>query len=57
MRIGKLNVDLEKKSIIGISKGQLKYRGELLKSGFKLKCDSEYGDCWDYEMAFEKLRK
>ena len=57
MRIGKLNVDLEKKSIIGISKGQLKYRGELLKSGFKLKCDSEYGDCWDYEMTFEKLRK
>ena len=55
MRIVKHKKDLEKNSTIGISKGQLKYRGEILKSGFKLKCESEFGDCWDYEMTFEKL--
>ena len=55
MRIVKHKRGLEKNSINGISKGQLKYRGELSKSGFKIKCESEYGDCWDYEMTFEKL--
>jgi len=55
MRIEKDKKYLEKKSIHGISKGQLKYRGEIAKSGFKLKCESDYGDCWDYEMTFEKL--
>ena len=55
MSIGKHKRDLEKNSIKGISKGQLKYRGGISKSGFILKCESEYGDCWDYEMTFEKL--
>lgn len=55
MRIVKPKRDLEKNSIEGISEGQLKYRGEILKSGFKLKCESDYGDCWYYEMSFEKL--
>lgn len=55
MRIVKQKRDLEKKLVIGISKGQLKYRGEITKNGFKVKCESGYGDCWDYEMVFEKL--
>ena len=57
MRIAKHKRVLEKNSINGISKGQLKYGGEISKSGFKLRCESEYGDCWDYEMTFKKLTK
>jgi len=55
MKILKHKRDLEKKQIMGISRGQLKYRGEILKSGIKLKCESDYGDCWEYEMTFKKL--
>lgn len=55
MRVQKHKRDLEKNSITGISKGPLKYKGEILKSEFILKCESEYGDCWYYEMTFEKL--
>jgi hypothetical protein len=55
MRIVKHKRDLEKNLINEISKGQLKYIGEISKSGFKLKCKSEYGDCWYYEMTFDKL--
>ena len=55
MRMDKHDRELEKKAILGISRGQLKYRGELLKSVINLKCESDYGDCWDYEMTFEKL--
>ena len=54
-RIVKRRRDLEKDSTSGVSKGQLKYDGEILKSGFKLKCESEFGYCWENELNFEKL--
>jgi len=55
MRIIKHKRDLEKDSTSGISKGQLKYSGEISKSGFKLNCESEYGYCWENELNFEKV--
>lgn len=55
MKVVKQERNLEKKSIIAISRGLLKYNGELLKDSVKLKCQSDYGDCWDSEMTFEKL--
>ena len=55
MRIVKHKRDLEKDSTSGISKGQLKYSGEISKIGFKLNCKSEFGYCWDNELNFEKL--
>ncbi|MCA0133867.1 hypothetical protein [Winogradskyella alexanderae] len=54
-RIVKDKRDLEKDSTSGVSKGQLKYSGEISKSGFKLNCESEFGYCWENEMNFEKL--
>lgn len=42
--------DFKKDSIIGISNGQLKYRGEIFKDEFKLKCESEFGYCWDNQL-------
>lgn len=55
MRIVKHKRDLEKDSTTGISKGQLKYSGEISKNGFKLNCESEYGYCWENELNFEKI--
>ena len=55
MRIVKHKRNLQKDSTSGISRGQLKYRGEITKSGFKLKCTSEFGYCWEDELNFEKL--
>ncbi len=47
--------NLEKDPTSGISKGQLKYSGEILKNGFKLKCESEFGYCWGNELNFKIL--
>ena len=55
MRIVKHKRDLEKDSTSGISKGQLKYSGEISKIGIKLNCKSEFGYCWENELNFEKL--
>ena len=55
MRIVKHKRDLEKDSTIGISKGQLKYSGEISKNGFKLNCESEFEYCWENKLNFEKL--
>ena len=55
MRIIKHKRDLKKDSTSGISKGQLKYSGEISKSGFKLNCESEFGYCWENELNFEKV--
>ncbi len=44
----------EEKSV-GISKGKLKFSGKISKSGLKLDCQSEYGDCWENMLSFEKL--
>ena len=55
MRIVKHKRDLEKDSTSGISKGQLKYSGEISKSGFKLNCESDFGYCWENELNFKKL--
>ena len=46
-----------KDSIKEVSDSQLKYRGLISKKGLKLNCESEYGDCWENEMYFEKLIK
>ncbi len=54
-RIVKHKRDLKKDSTSGVSKGQLKYSGEILKSGFKLNCESKFGYCWENELTFEKL--
>jgi len=54
-RIIKHKRDLEKDSTSGISKGQLKYSGEISKNGLKLNCESEFGYCWENELNFEKL--
>ncbi|WP_157492042.1 hypothetical protein [Mangrovimonas sp. ST2L15] len=54
-RIVKHKRDLEKDSTSGVSKGQLKYSGELSKNGLKLNCESEFGYCWENELNFEKL--
>ncbi len=54
-RIVKNRRNLEKDSTSGVSKGQLKYNGEITKSGIKVNCESEFGDCWENEMNFEKL--
>ena len=54
-RIIKHKRDLEKDSTSGVSKGQLKYSGEITNSGFKLNCDSDLGYCWENELNFEKL--
>jgi len=54
-RIVKHRKDLEKDSTNGVSKGQLKYNGEISKSGFKLNCESEFGYCWENELNFEKI--
>jgi hypothetical protein len=54
MRIVKHKRDLKKDSISGISKGQLKYSGEISKKVFKLNCQSEFEYCWDNELSFEK---
>jgi len=56
-RIVKHRRDLEKDSISGISKGQLKYNGKITKSGIKVNCESEFGYCWENEMNFKKLTK
>jgi len=55
MRIIKNKKDLEIDSTSGVSKSRLKYKGDILKNGFKLTCKSEYGDCWWNEMSFYKL--
>ena len=55
MKIIKHKRDLEKDSTSGISKGQLKYSGEISKIGIKLNCKSEFGYCWENELNFEKL--
>ena len=47
--------DLEKDLTSGGSKGQLKYSGEISKSGVKLNCESEFRCCWENELSFEKL--
>ncbi len=44
----------EKDKSVGISKDRLKYSGKISENGFKLNCQSEYGDCWDDELIFEK---
>ena len=54
-RIVKNRKNLEKDSTYGVSKGQLKYNGEITKNGIKVKCESEFGYCWENEMNFEKL--
>ena len=54
-RIVKHKRELERDSTIGISKGHLKYSGVISKNGFKLKCESEFGYCWENELNFEKL--
>ena len=46
-----------KDSIKGASKSQLKYSGLISVKSLKLNCESEYGDCWENEMYFEKLIK
>lgn len=44
-----------KDSISGVSKGKLKYKGEITKSGIKVNCESDIGYCWKNELNFEKL--
>ena len=53
-RIIKRKSDLKKDSTIGISKGILRYSGEIPKTGFKLNCESEFGYCWGNQLNFEK---
>jgi len=54
-RILKNRKNLKKDSTSGVSKGQLQYNGEITKNGIKVKCESEFGYCWENEMNFEKL--
>ena len=54
-RIVKNRKKIEKDSTSGVSKGQLKYNGEITKNGIKVNCESEFGYCWENEMNFEKL--
>lgn len=56
-RIVKRRRNLEKDSIIQISKRQLKYNGKLTKNVIKVNCISEFDDCCKNEMSFEKLTK
>ena len=57
MRIVKHKRNLEKDSTSGISKGQLKYNGEISKNEFKLNCESEFKYCLEKKLNFKKLTK
>ncbi len=54
-RIIKHRRNLDKDSTSGISKSELKYSGKINSSGINLNCETEYGDCWDDEMKFQKV--
>ena len=45
---------VKENKLVGVSKDKLKYSGEISEKGFKLNCQSEYGDCWDDKLSFEK---
>lgn len=40
---------------VGSSNSVLKYKGQIIGNEIKLTCSSEFGDCWQKEMIFEKL--
>ena len=40
---------------IGLSKSHLKYSGNLTEFGFNLNCESEFQDCWQNKMEFNKI--
>lgn len=40
---------------IGLSKSHLKYSGKLTEFGFNLNCESEFQDCWQNQMEFNKI--
>lgn len=42
-------------SAIGRTRDILKYKGQLDNNKIKLTCNSEYYDCWDKELTFEKI--
>lgn len=42
-------------SAIGRTRDILKYKGQLDNNKIKLTCNSEYYDCWDEELTFEKI--
>lgn len=40
---------------IGLTKSKLVYTGTITAKGFTLKCDSQYGDCWEGELVFGRV--
>lgn len=45
--------DLDEPS--GQDRGVLKYQGQITDDKIKLTCNSEFNDCWDSELTFDKL--
>ncbi len=42
-------------SAIGRTRDVLKYQGQFDKDKIKLACDSDFYDCWDKELTFDKI--
>jgi|688.fasta_scaffold809553_1 hypothetical protein len=47
----------KKQKSIGISKTKLEYSGKINGEIIELNCESKYGDCWEKEIKFVKLKK
>ena len=56
LRILKQKSKSKLENSVGISKTVLNYGGKITTEGFELNCESKYGDCWEKEMKFVKVK-
>lgn len=51
-----VKIENQRDESIGLSRGLLKYKGQINKGKIQLTCDSEFQDCWTNELIFEKVK-